>query len=99
MSVLTFNSFCYHYGFYTQGLSIEEQSGGYIKLRNMVINKITPATEEETIEWENSKTEILKPVPDKYLSFLHPNLRPMIREKWDIIKDLGDKVEEFIIVK
>jgi hypothetical protein len=101
MSVLTFDIFCHKAcdGLYDPNFSQEEQCTGYKKLKNMVINGIVPATKEETIEWENSKSEMWKPVPDKYLRFLHANLRPIIIENWDLIGKLGDPVEEFVTVK
>lgn len=92
MKKLTFNEFCFLTcdGLYTPTLSIDKQSTGYLMLKKMVIENITPASLEEIKRWETNPThEELTSAPDiKYLRFLHPNLRPLIIENWDMIKTL-----------
>lgn len=63
---------------------------GYILLKKMVVENITPASLDEIKTWENSPTkEQLFSTPDiKYLRFLHPILRPYIIENWNIIKSM-----------
>lgn len=89
---LTFNSFCQQVcdGMYNPMLSNENQCIGYIKLKEMVDYGIKPASLEEIDRWEKNPTqEELTAEPDlKYLSFLHPNLRPVIIANWDYIKKL-----------
>jgi hypothetical protein len=85
--IATFDLFCQTCcdGLYDPKLPESEQCTGYIKLREMVIGRITPATLEEMERWENEPTEEeLASVPDvKYLRFLHPILRPFIVNNWD----------------
>lgn len=92
MKDLSFNDFTIKYcdRLFTPDVPYEMQCNGYKKLRNMVENQITPATKEESLRWENEPTqEELMSIPhDKYLRFLHPNLREFIQENWIIIKDL-----------
>lgn len=89
---ISFNDFCYRYcdGLYTPNLSDDEQSTGYLKLKYMVLNNIEPATEEETLRWENNPTkeELFEKPNIKYLRFLHPNLRSYIIDNWNLIKTL-----------
>ena len=56
----------------------------------MVAENITPASKEEFIRWREKPTfEELTSIPDiKYLTFLHVNLRPLIIDYWDKIKQL-----------
>lgn len=73
---------------YNPKLLDESQCIGYIQLKKMIVNNITPVSLEEINRWETNPTnEELSSVPDiKYLRFLHPNLRPFIIENWDEIK-------------
>ena len=90
--ITSFNEFCYDTcnGLYTPGLPDEQQSSGYQKLKHMVINKITPASVEETKRWRISPTfEELISIPDiKYMQFLHPILRHFVIRYWDFILNL-----------
>lgn len=92
MKKLTFNQFCATYldRMYTPGLPDEQQSTGYLQLKRMVVEGITPATVIEAARWETNPTdEELLSTPDvKYLRFLHPCLRTMIIQQWDKIKNL-----------
>lgn len=92
MKKMTFNEFCARIcdGMYTYGISDENQCTGYLLLRKMVTEKITPASKEEYERWRYNPTpQELYSVPDlKYLQFLHENLRPFIISYWDKIKDL-----------
>ena len=92
MKNLTFNEFCHEYcdGLYDPNFPYEKQSTGYKKLREMVEKQIIPASEEEYNRWSNNPTmEELLEIPDiKYMTSLHVNLRPLIRKKWDFIKNL-----------
>mgnify|MGYP007089347074 FL=1 len=92
MKNLTFNEFCHQYcdGLYDPNFPYEKQCTGYKKLREMVEKQITPASEEEYNRWSNNPTIIeLLSIPDiKYMTSLHVNLRPLIREKWNFIKNL-----------
>ena len=76
---------------YNPNLSENEQSTGYLQLKEMVVNKITPASLEEIERWENHPTieELLNPPNIKYLRFLHPLLRPYIVKNWETIKNLS----------
>lgn len=73
--------------FYNPVLPLTKQSEGYRQLLTMAINEDRPATPEENTLWENSISLaiILYPAKNKYLQFLHPLLRPYIRENWDKI--------------
>lgn len=88
----TFNDFCIKYldRIYTPKLSDEEQSTGYLQLKKMIKEGITPASKEEINRWENTPTvEELTSAPDiKYLRFLHPLTRAYVIEYWDTIKML-----------
>lgn len=90
MKNITFNEFCRKYcdGMYEPRLPQEAQCTGYIQLKKMVVEQIEPASLQEISRWEQSPTdEELKLIPDiKYLRFLHPTLRPLVIENWDIIK-------------
>ncbi len=92
MKKLTFNEFCHKYcdGLYDPKFGLESQCAGYIRLRQMVIEDITPASLDEITRWETKPTqEELFSTPDiKYLRFLHPLLRPYIIEHWLMIKNL-----------
>jgi hypothetical protein len=76
-----FERFCAKYcdGLYTPGLPYDSQASGYRLLREMIILDITPASEEECEKWREDPTAS----PHlKYLEFLHPKIRPFIREQW-----------------
>jgi hypothetical protein len=89
---LTFNKFCHEYcdGLYDPRFPDEKQCTGYIQLKKMVVENITPASLKEIEQWENKPNIIeLLLIPDiKYLRFLHPLLRSYIIENWDVIKNL-----------
>lgn len=92
MKNLTFNEFCHKNcdGMYEPRLSEDKQCTGYIQLKKMVVENITPASLKEIEQWEN-KTNIaeLLSTPDiKYLRFLHPLLRTYIIKNWNVIKKL-----------
>lgn len=80
-----FERFCSKYldGLYDSRFPYDSQASGYQLLRAMVIFDITPATEDECIEWE----ENMGPLDLKYLRFLHVKLRPFIREHWHRIRE------------
>ena len=90
MKKLTFNEFCAEYldRMYEPRLLQEQQSTGYLQLRKMVVENVTPASLSEMVRWENNPTDDeLFSIPDiKYLRFLHPLLRPIIVENWSRIK-------------
>lgn len=90
MKKLTFNEFCAEYldRMYEPRLLQEQQSTGYLQLRKMVVENITPASLIEMVRWEtNPTTEELLSEPDiKYLRFLHPLLRSIIIDNWGKIK-------------
>jgi len=92
MKNLTFNEFCYKFcdGLYDPKFGYNNQCTGYKELRELVKNKIRPATIEEIKRWETNPTgEELRSVPDKkYLRFLHPGLRTLIIENWDDILEM-----------
>lgn len=91
MSQMTFNEFCHQIcdGLYNPNFPYEEQSTGYKQLRRMVAEDITPATEEETLRWETAPThEELWGTPHlKYMRFLHPIIRGVVRRHWLTIKN------------
>lgn len=92
MKKLTFNEFCHQKcdGLYEPRLSEDEQSTGYIQLKKMVVENITPASLIEIKEWETNPTliEVLSIPNIKYLRFLHPVLRPFIINNWKVIRKL-----------
>lgn len=92
MKNLTFNEFCNQYcdGLYDPRFEDIDQCSGYLYLKKILIDNITPASLEEVKRWETEPTqEELYGVPDlKYLRFLHPILRPVIIDNWDFIKNL-----------
>ena len=89
---MTFNDFCVDIldGMYTPELDYDSQSTGYKQLRKMVVENITPASKDEVKRWETSPTaEELFGTPNiKYLRFLHPLVRPLVIEHWEVIKNL-----------
>ena len=89
---LTFKAFCHRIcdGLYEPKISDDGQCTGYKLLLKMVAENITPASKEEFIRWREKPTfEELTSIPDiKYLTFLHVNLRPLIIDYWDKIKQL-----------
>lgn len=92
MKNITFNEFCNKFcdGLYDPRFNDNNQCSGYLYLKKIVIDKITPASISETIRWETEPTQDeLHNIPDlKYLRFLHPILRPFIIENWDFIKSM-----------
>lgn len=90
-----FDKFCFEKCdcLYDPRLPIDSQSTGYIMLRKMVDEDITPYSMEEIESWEKNPTiEELFSVPNiKYMRFLHANLRPHIIENWEYIKKLKTK--------
>lgn len=92
MENLTFNQFCNKFcdGLYEPRLSEDKQCTGYVQLKKMVVENITPASFEEIQRWEKNPTrdELLTTPNIKYLRFLHPLLRPYIIEHWNVIKNL-----------
>ena len=89
---LDFNTFCEKIldRLYEPKVSLENQSTGYKLLKTMLEEGIKPASLEEYLRWKNKPTleEFTTPPPLKYLTFLHENMRPFIRENWDKIKQL-----------
>lgn len=89
---MTFNKFCEEVcdGLYDPRFPDKDQCSGYLRLKEMVINQIEPSSVEETKRWETNPTpeELLEVPKLKYLRFLHVNLRPLIIENWDFIKNL-----------
>lgn len=86
------NYFCEKYldGLYDSRFEFEEQGSGYKQLKFMVDNQITPATKEDMERWENNPTDLeLIQIPEiKYMRALHPILRDVVRENWNLIKTL-----------
>lgn len=86
---MKFNKFCHEVldGLYNPGLPMSEQCTGYYKLREMLMNNITPHSLQEIERWENNPTtEDLNSIPDiRYMRFLHPILRRFIVENWLLI--------------
>jgi hypothetical protein len=89
---MTFNEFCEKFcdGLYNPRFPDKEQCTGYLKLKEMVVQQIEPASFEETNRWEtNPAPEELSEEPKlMYLRFLHVNLRPLIINNWHFIKNL-----------
>ena len=92
MKKLSFDEFCFKYcdGLYEPRLSQDKQCTGYLQLKKMVKENITPASLDEIKRWENNPTiDEMTSTPDiKYLRFLHVLLRPFIIKNWDTIKKL-----------
>lgn len=88
----TFNEFCQIEcdGLYDSRFPDVKQCTGYLQLKKMVQEGITPASLEEMERWEKAPEvdEIISEPDIKYLRFLHPLLRPYIVQHWDIIKTL-----------
>ena len=93
---IIFNEFCHDNcdRLYEPRLPEHCQSTGYLQLKKMVKEGITPASLEEIERWEKNPTlqELLSEPDIKYLRFLHPNLRPFIIVHWNNIKEM--KIEE-----
>ena len=89
---ITFNEYCVKFldRMYTPELPDEQQSTGYLQLKKMIKEKITPASLEEIKKWENNpNVQELIVTPDiKYMRFLHPILREYIIKNWKTIKQL-----------
>lgn len=87
-----FDSFCEKYldGLYDSKFPIDAQCSGYNKLKQMVKDGVTPATEEEYVRWCYNPTteELFSPPDDKYLTFLHHLTREPVRKYWNYIKKL-----------
>ena len=92
MEKLTFNEFCYRFcdGLYDPKLPEENQSTGYLELKKMVVENITPSSLEEIKRWEENPTiEEITSTPDvNHLTFLHPILRSYVIEYWGSIKTM-----------
>lgn len=92
MKITTFEDYCQYNcdGLFNPYFSEEEQCSGYIMLKKMVIENITPASLTEIKRWEIAPSlEELKSIPDiKYLRFLHPLLRTHVMKNWKTIKSL-----------
>ena len=92
MEKLTFNEFCYRFcdGLYDPKLPEDEQSTGYVELKKMVVENITPSSLDEIKRWVKNPTneELISTTNVKYLTFLHPILRSYVIEHWDIIKTM-----------
>lgn len=92
MSISSFNEFCYlsYSKLYDPNVPEEAQCSGYLKLKEMIVNNITPASLEEIKRWETSPTvEEMKSSPHiKYMTFLHPITRNYIIRNWDRIKTM-----------
>ena len=89
---ITFNEYCVKFldRMYTPELPDEQQSTGYLQLKKMIKEKITPASLEEIKNWENNPNiQELIVTPDiKYMRFLHPVLREYVIKNWKTIKQL-----------
>lgn len=89
---ITFNEYCVKFldRMYTPELPDEQQSTGYLQLKKMIKEKITPASLEEIKNWENNpNVQELIVTPDiKYMRFLHPILREYVIKNWKTIKQL-----------
>ena len=85
----SFQKFCYKTcdGLYTPGIPDKNQSTGYLLLKKMIKENITPASLEEIKEWEENGNIYEEP-NIKYLRFLHVKLRPFIIKNWNKIKNL-----------
>lgn len=71
-------------GLYDSRFPYDSQASGYKLLREMVILDITPASDEECEEW---RKDIFASPNLKYLEFLHPKIRPLIRKHWHRIRE------------
>lgn len=89
---ITFNEYCVKFldRIYTPELPDEQQSTGYLQLKKMIKENITPVSLEEIKKWENNPNiQELIVTPDiKYMRFLHPILREYVIENWKTIKQL-----------
>jgi hypothetical protein len=87
-----FDSFCEKYldGLYDSKVPMDVQCSGFNKLKQMVKDGVTPATEEEFKRWKFHPTmeELLSPPDAKYLTFLHHLTRESVRKYWNYIKKL-----------
>jgi hypothetical protein len=73
---------------YTPGLPDEVQCSGYILLKKMVMEKITPASHKAVARYLKDGKGLMKPPQLKHLYFLHPLLRPFVIDHWDVIRKL-----------
>ena len=91
-NIETFNDFCNYCldRMYEPRLPEESQCSGYILLKKMVVEGITPASCDETFRYKTKPTyEELTTQPSlKYLLFMHENTRQYIRDNWDFISKL-----------
>jgi len=89
---MTFNEFCHKIcdGLYDPRFPDESQCSGYTRLKQMVLDGLSPASREELQRWEENPTyeESLTVANTKYLRFLNPVLRPFIIDHWEQIKRL-----------
>jgi hypothetical protein len=87
-----FDRFCEKYldGIYNSNLSLDEQSNGYKQLRKMVLLKISPSSESEYKKWKMFPTlkELFSEPDIRHLTFLHENVRELVRKNWNYIKKL-----------
>jgi hypothetical protein len=95
----SYDEICAEYldGIFTPGFTEEDQSTGYKLLKELIQTKTKPASEAEYIRWKTNPTiEELMMKPDiKYLDFLHPILRSIIRDNWDNFKKLKINFKKF----
>ncbi len=87
---MTFNEYCVRVldHMYTPGLPDEVQCSGYILLKKMVKENITPASHRAMGRYLRDPKGLLKAPELKHLWFLHPLLRSHVINNWDIIRDL-----------
>ena len=89
---MTFNYFCYAFldGLYDPQFTEDKQCTGYLQLKKMLKEGITPASHEEVKRWqENPTQEELWNAPDiKYLTFLHVLTRKVVINNWSSILKL-----------
>lgn len=89
---ITFNEYCVKFldRMYTPELPDEQQSTGYLQLKKMIKEKITPASLGEIKNWENNPNvqELIVTPNIKYMRFLHPILREYVIKNWKTIKQL-----------
>lgn len=89
---LTVNEFCESIldGMYNPNLPDSEQCSGYKLLKELIVSGFEPFDEEETLRWKErpTTTELLSSPDPRYLQFLHPLTRNLVRKKWETIKKL-----------
>lgn len=80
-----FNNLMLYLELYDPRIDFQNQCSGYKKIVQMLNENVIPATKSEYDSFINDKR---KPVKLKYLFFIHPNLRNIIRKNWDLIVKL-----------